>query len=342
MDIQDENTSYCNRTIEGVLDPIEAVKLLYTPTEEALNTIVIPCIMAISILVNSAFIYTVYCSPNLHTVTNAYLVNVAVSDILFIGISGTFHYLSVYLLSPLRNDVYYGEIGCVLTLMGTDTAYFTSVLLLTFVTMERYFAICHPFKQRMISGKSRTRNIIIGSWLFGCLLSASFVTSGFQFETSCVIWPEEEKYSDLPRAVTVCFPFFYSMGFDLVSFPIVFIVNVSLYIGIITALRRRAENIISVGGRSNQQQASKESVQVAKMLVTNGIVFLICQTPLRVLTALSITGIADYHTMPFHAELMVTSLVFLFTNCIINPFIYMYISLSASYQRAFLKVFGLI
>ena len=328
---------YENCTEVSILDPTEAVKLLYTPTEEAFNTIVIPCIMAISLLVNSGFIYTVYRSPNLHTVTNTYLVNVAISDILFTGVTCTFQFLTVYLLSPIRDDVYYGEIGCILTLVGSDSTYFTSVLLLTFVTMERYFAICHPIKHRMVSGNARTRNIIIGSWLFGFLLSASLVTPGFQFETSCVEWPEEEKYSDLPRTVTVCFPSFYSMVFDLVSFPIVFIVNVSLYIGIITTLRRRAENIISIGGSSNRQQASKESVQVAKMLVTNGIVFLICQTPLR---ALSITGIFYYQTTPFHAELMVTSLVILFTNSIINPFIY--ISLSATYRRAFLKVFGFI
>ncbi len=327
---------YENCTEVSVLDPTEAVKLLYTPTEEAFNTIVIPCIMTISLLVNSGFIYTVYRSPNLHTVTNTYLVNVAIGDILLTGISCTFQFLTVYLLSPLRDDVYYGKIGCILTLVGAEGTYFTSILLLTFVTLERHFAICHPIKHRMINGKSRTRNIIMGSWLFGFLLSAS-LTAGIRFETSCVIWPKEDKYSDLPRAFTVCFPSFYSGLFDLVSFPIVYIVNVSLYFRIISTLRKRAENITSIGGSSNRQQASKESGQVAKMLVTNGIVFLLCQTPFRVMTTLEAFGIFDYHTSPRHAELTVISLVILFTNSIINPFIY--ISLSPTYRRAFLKVF---
>ena len=45
--------------------------------------------------------------------------------------------------------------------------YFTSQVLITCVATERFIAICYPLYQQMVGGKSCTRKIIIGSWIFG-------------------------------------------------------------------------------------------------------------------------------------------------------------------------------
>ena len=52
--------------------------------------------MAVSCLSNSAFIYTVYRIPELRTITNAYPVNTAVADIIFVVISGRLNYVLPY------------------------------------------------------------------------------------------------------------------------------------------------------------------------------------------------------------------------------------------------------
>ena len=70
-----------------------------------------PTAMAVSCLSNSVFIYTVYCIPELRTITNAYPVNTAVADIIFVVISGRRNYVLPYMMSPLKGNVHYGQIG---------------------------------------------------------------------------------------------------------------------------------------------------------------------------------------------------------------------------------------
>ena len=70
--------------------------------------------MAVSFISNCTFIYTVYSIPELRTITNAYLVNMAVADIIFVEIDGTLNYLLPYMMSPVKANVHYGLIECII------------------------------------------------------------------------------------------------------------------------------------------------------------------------------------------------------------------------------------
>ncbi len=63
-----------------------ASEMLYTSADLIIHLAVIPFVMAIGFFTNTSFLYTVWQSPELQTVTNAYLASVAVADLIFIGV----------------------------------------------------------------------------------------------------------------------------------------------------------------------------------------------------------------------------------------------------------------
>ena len=164
LDCSNDSTIY-------VTSDKEAAELLYTQVEVVFASIIVSCIMAIIFLSNSAFIYTVLCVPELHTFTNAYLVNMAVADIFYVPLHCTLAVLLPYMTSPVKFDINYGQVGCLFRGILPNVCYFTSQVLITCVATERFIAICYPLYQQMVSGKSRTRKIIIGSWMFGGILA---------------------------------------------------------------------------------------------------------------------------------------------------------------------------
>ncbi len=338
-----ENDSNCNNTGVQTFDTIAVERILYSRTTDIRYVIVVPCVMIFNLLVNSAFLYTVYHSPNLHTVTNVYLVNVAIADILFVEISCILGHLTAYLLSPNQYYDYYGGIGCILSFVVGSSCYFVSLILLTFVTMERYFAICHPIKHRLLRGKFRTTKIIFASWIYALLLSTSMVPLVLSFETFCVVWPSEERelrlnivsFCVIPQQMTVVLVFI----LDMVLFLIGAIINVWLYVSIILALFRRA----NTSSDSNRQKAEQDYIQVAKLLIINGSAFLICQTPHRAIKTsnelMFLLRGTGFLNSTLYSDLQLFNITMLYLSSIINPIIY--ISVSSTYRNAFMKAFHL-
>ena len=85
-DCSNDSTLYIN-------NEKEAADMLYAPVEVVFASIIVTCMMAFGFLSNSAFIFTVYRMSKLRTITNAYLVNMAVADLLYIEFHGTLYFV---------------------------------------------------------------------------------------------------------------------------------------------------------------------------------------------------------------------------------------------------------
>ena len=181
-----------------------AEEYLYTPLEVIFITVVIPILLFVGTTGNLAFIYTVMTVKNMKTVTNTYLTYVALADILFSNISCVSYFLN-YFLSHVRFDVPYRSFaGCMLTFHSVMATYFTSLFLITFVTIERYYAICQPLKHMMITGKKRTFKIILSSWSLSVVFGACVALRYSRLETFCIIWPDDELFTLLQTTIENC------------------------------------------------------------------------------------------------------------------------------------------
>ena len=322
----------------------EAAELLFSPIEVVFYSIIVPCMMVVSLLSNSAFIFTVNCSPELHTITNAYLVNLAVADLLFVEVDGIVHFVLPYMTSPLKSTVTFGQSECIVHAFVVGIFYYASFTLVTCVAVERFMAICHPLYQQIVSGNSRTIKIIIISWLLGGIFAATvFIPQLSYLKTVCIDWPNGEAYSMLPKKVSFCsaspgFPLVFSYITDMMLYLLALLINFIVYVNVIITLTRRISRDL---GARTQHKVQHERYQVARLLITNGVVFFLCFTPWqftnldRIVTYLTGSHLfldINYWYLP------IVGMFMSYVNSSINPLVYMICS--STYRNAYLKAFG--
>ena len=100
-------------------------------------------------------------NKSMHTATNYYLFSLAISDLLLL-ISGL--PVEVYLVWDKYSYVF-GEGFCMFRGMAAECSTNASVLTITAFTVERYVAICHPFRSHTMSKLSRAIKFILVIWL---------------------------------------------------------------------------------------------------------------------------------------------------------------------------------
>ncbi|XP_034662763.1 pyrokinin-1 receptor isoform X3 [Drosophila subobscura] len=103
----------------------------------------------------------------MHTATNFYLFNLAVSDLILL-VSG----IPQELYNLWYPDMYpFTDVMCIMESVLSEMAANATVLTITAFTVERYIAICHPFRQHTMSKLSRAIKFIFAIWLAAFLLA---------------------------------------------------------------------------------------------------------------------------------------------------------------------------
>ncbi|XP_070836745.1 uncharacterized protein [Chaetodon trifascialis] len=136
-------------------------------TELVCVTIICILLMLFGLLGNILTILVVWLRPHMRSSTYLYLSSMAVSDLL------------ILLLLPL--DLYklwrpwpwpFGELTCKLTMFLSECCTFCTILHITFLSLERYVAVCWPITAKTLVTRSRTRALIGCLWL-GAAVSAA-------------------------------------------------------------------------------------------------------------------------------------------------------------------------
>ena len=165
---------------------------------------------------------------------------------------------------------------------------FSSFAFVTLVTVERYFAICKPLQFRIISGKNRSIKLVLGTWLGCSLLAGLYIFWLPSLDATCIKWPNETTFISLPSKIYTCTSIYewitpvvyYVQG--IVFWPALFF-NIILSVKIISALSQR--NSLA---KKNQQQTDIIRNQVARMLITNNVVFFLLHGPYHVINVIII------------------------------------------------------
>ncbi|XP_006870257.1 PREDICTED: gastrin/cholecystokinin type B receptor [Chrysochloris asiatica] len=137
--------------------------------ELAIRITLYAVIFLMSVGGNVLIIVVLGLSRRLRTVTNAFLLSLAVSDLLLAVACMPFT-----LLPNLMGTFIFGTVVCkaVSYLMGVSVS--VSTLSLVAIALERYSAICRPLQARVWQTRSHAARVIIATWLLSGLLMVPY------------------------------------------------------------------------------------------------------------------------------------------------------------------------
>ncbi|CAF3431195.1 unnamed protein product [Rotaria sp. Silwood1] len=117
---------------------------------------------------NILTILIILLNQDMRTVTNCYLLNLAVSDTLPLIVSLPFE------ISFLPIEVPWGHLGCRIRALLAETSTNASILTISAFTIERYLAVCGPFRISSLSTIRRAIKVQIFIWFIAILSSTPY------------------------------------------------------------------------------------------------------------------------------------------------------------------------
>uniref|UniRef100_A0A672YKV0 G-protein coupled receptors family 1 profile domain-containing protein n=1 Tax=Sphaeramia orbicularis TaxID=375764 RepID=A0A672YKV0_9TELE len=270
-------------------------------------------LMLLGIVGNVLTLLVVCLRPHMRSSSYLYLSSMAVSDLL------------ILLLLPL--DLYklwrprpwpFGDLLCKLTMFLSECCTFSSILHITFLSLERYLAVCWPIAAKALLTRRRTRLLIGCLWLAAAVSAAPvLIMVGVEDvdgeECGCTQWAVS---SGLMSAMMVL-----SNVYFLVPFCI---------LGLVYSLIGRTLWLRPQSGRRDQKH--KNTVKMLGVIVLS---FLLCWLPFHVGRTIFFSLSADAHLYLLYylsQYLNLVSSVLFYLSAAINPLLYNL--MSAPYRRA--------
>ncbi|XP_030020872.1 neuromedin-U receptor 1 [Manduca sexta] len=123
-----------------------------------------------SVIGNSITCIVIYYDRSMHTATNFYLFNLAISDLIvsFILIFEG-NELKIQLPSETLSYIHLGRVACKTYFIVIGALWNNSILILTALSIERYVAICYPLLLKTKSVWRRVTKIIVVIWIIAIM-----------------------------------------------------------------------------------------------------------------------------------------------------------------------------
>ncbi|XP_041452387.1 pyrokinin-1 receptor [Drosophila obscura] len=307
---QELNISAGNLT--SLLQGLEPQELLPPMTLLAALSVGYALIFVAGVLGNLITCIVISRNNFMHTATNFYLFNLAVSDM-------------ILLCSGMPQDLYnlwhpdsypFSDTICILESVVSETAANATVLTITAFTVERYIAICHPFRQHTMSKLSRAIKFIFAIWIAALLLA---LPQAIQFSvvlqgvgSSCTM--KNDFFAHV----------FAVSGFLFFGGPMTAICVLYVLIGVklkrsrlLQAIPRRCFDV---------NRGISAQTRVIRMLVAVAVAFFICWAPFHAQRLMAVygssSGIESQWFNDVFSVLDYTSGVLYFLSTCINPLLY--------------------
>lgn len=268
-------------------------------------------VLILGITGNVYIILTVWCRKDMCSTTNLFIVNLAFSDLGILLISLPAEFIKDYVGWP------FDKLTCQIFAPLNEVFFCVSILTLTVITIERFRAICRPFKPHLTQRKAKV--IIIIVWF------VSYLTVGFPMSFLMDVQESQNhlrcgpKWSgDLQRRIHTCFIA------TLIIVPL--FITAGGYAAIVSAMKRQSARIRaranSLSGATvtfrHDQFRLEKNAELIKMLLLIVVVFWICMLPLTLLALAIDFGGIDPTTKA--VDLLYTlGISLFFSNSAFNP-----------------------
>lgn len=288
------------------------------PTVYLFTQLLYATVCVVGLLGNSLVIYVVLRFSKMQTVTNMYIVNLAVADECFlVGIP--------FLLVTMSMQLWpFGKYMCKAYMTSTSINQFTSSIFLTIMSADRYVAVCHPIASPRIRTPLVSKVVSLTAWAASALLMVPVFMYANTVEregmSSCnILWPESAHVSG-------------QTAFTLYSFVLGFFIPLLLIFVFYCLVIRKLR---TVGPKHRSKEKKKSHRKVTKLVLTVIAVYVLCWLPYWV------TQMALIFTPPKQCQSRFAVAVFLLAGCLsysnsaMNPVLYAF--LSDNFKKSFLK-----
>ncbi|KAK7882932.1 hypothetical protein WMY93_029106 [Mugilogobius chulae] len=127
-------------------------------------------VFVVGLITNVVAIYIFMCTLKLRNETTTYMMNLVVSDLLFVFT------LPLRIFYFISRDWPFGSMLCKVSVSLFYTNMYGSILFLTCISVDRFLAIVHPFRSRTLRTKRNAKIVCMAVWVL--VLSGS-LPSGF-------------------------------------------------------------------------------------------------------------------------------------------------------------------
>ncbi|XP_015918808.1 FMRFamide receptor [Parasteatoda tepidariorum] len=302
-----------------------------------IQRVFVPIIMTIGVIGNTVTVF-IMTQRRMRSSTNWYLAALAIFDVTYLVFSFALslqHYPHIH---EQEYNFYWILWPYMLTI--TDVSSNSSVWITVTFTIERYIAVCHPMKGKVICTESRAKKMIMIVFIFCFCVT---LPTGFEWNTIEVIdtitntTKIQVVYSDLGNNPVYVQIYYWVISVLFVFIPLFLLAvfNAFLIKSVHSSKTRRKTMTRKREGESQARQESKITV----MLIAVVILFLVCQLP----TAITLLYKAFHHIKDrSNEDLLLRGLGNIFNFLVaVNAagnFV-LYCLLSQKYRRTFILIF---
>ncbi|KAH8247549.1 hypothetical protein KR038_006153 [Drosophila bunnanda] len=282
--------------------------------QKTIWAIIFGLMMFVAIAGNGIVLWIVTGHRSMRTVTNYFLLNLSIADLLMSSLNCVFNFIFM-----LNSDWPFGSIYCTINNFVANVTVSTSVFTLVAISFDRYIAIVHPLKRR--TSRRKVRFILVLIWVLSCVLSApcllysSIMTKHYyngKSRTVCfMMWPDG-------RYPTSMADYAYNLIILVLTYGIPMIVMLICY----SLMGRVLWGSRSIGENTDRQMESMKSKRkVVRMFIAIVSIFAICWLPYHLFF------IYAYHNNQVASTKYVQHMYLGFywlamSNAMVNPIIY--------------------
>ncbi|RWS07861.1 NPYLR1B-like protein [Dinothrombium tinctorium] len=275
-------------------------------------------IFVVGICGNTLVCYVVFRNKNMQTVTNLFITNLALSDILLCIFSVPF--TPLYLLT--WKSWIFGSVLCHLVPYAQGVSVYISAFTLMSIAIDRFFVIIYPFKPRM---KIKICLMIVACiWISAAMLTLPYgIFMDLLGDICCENWPYEESKKAFGFSTSV------------LQFVIPFIIISFCYIRVCGKLNDRAKAKPGTKSLRKEELERERTRRTNRMLIAMVIIFGISWLPLNIHNLIVDFYAPANHWRYVRAFFLLAHAVAMSSTCY-NPFLYAW--LNENFRKEFKQV----
>uniref|UniRef100_A0A3Q3GX64 Lysophosphatidic acid receptor 6b n=1 Tax=Labrus bergylta TaxID=56723 RepID=A0A3Q3GX64_9LABR len=224
-------------------------------------------VFVIGLIFNTVAVYIFACTLKLRNETTTYMMNLVVSDSLFV-LSLPFR-----IAYFVKGEWLFGSVLCKISVALFYTNMYSSILFLTCISVDRFLAIVHPFRSQIIRTKRNAKLACCTVWV---LVLSGGITTGFLLDTTSPInanssahycfenYSKKQWKAELSKVVVFI---------ETVGFIIPLLLNVFCSAMVLRTLGK--PQAISRGGNLNK-------TKILRMIIVHLLLFCFCFIPYNI------------------------------------------------------------